>query len=100
MPPYRRTSGPGTACHLPDVNPALVDVVLPDPELQREDGRLRLRHRLLVGDGVPPQVRPPAPVAHRLQSKERKGGNHHLQRSKKWLVRGLVKFVPAVAYLL
>ena len=55
------------------MNPALVDVVLPDPELQGEDGRLRLRRRLLVGDGEPPQLRPPARVAHRLKGKGRKG---------------------------
>ena len=52
------------------MNPAEVNVVLPDPEPHGEDGRLGLRALLLVRYGVPPQVGPTTPVAHRLKEKQ------------------------------
>ena len=54
------------------MNPAEVNVVLPDPEPHGEDGRLGLRALLLVRDGVTPQVGPPPPVARLKESNAEK----------------------------
>ena len=48
---------------IPDVNPAEVYVVLPDPEPHGEHGRLGLRTLLLVRYDVAAQLGPPSPVA-------------------------------------
>ena len=53
---------------IPDVNPAEVDVVLPDPEPHGEDGRLGLRALLLVRYAVGAQLGPPSSPVARLKA--------------------------------
>ena len=55
---------------IPDVNPAEVDVVLPDPEPHGEDGRLGLRALLLVRYAVGAQLGPPSSPVARLKKRK------------------------------